>query len=177
MHKISGVASRALNLLRLALLWSRKGGVFKRRLIVDLTKYLKNLLHGTERGALHYGEREFSFDDTPVFHVKMHRPVASRFKLPRIPCINPQVDFAHDFEFDDDNETKDYCCYEARNSFLKGADDDDDECEGCQEMIPFDEEGIDLKAEKFIAKFYNQMKLQRQRSYIQYNEMLNRGSG
>ena len=37
-----------------------------------------------------------------------------------------------------------------------------------------EEEEIDSKAEEFIARFYDQMKLQRQISYLQYNEMLER---
>ncbi|XP_056168695.1 uncharacterized protein LOC130138498 [Syzygium oleosum] len=32
------------------------------------------------------------------------------------------------------------------------------------------------RAEEFIAKIYEQMKLQRQISYLQYNEMLNRSA-
>ncbi|GJN31233.1 hypothetical protein PR202_gb19602 [Eleusine coracana subsp. coracana] len=34
--------------------------------------------------------------------------------------------------------------------------------------------GVDVKAEEFIARFYAQMKLQRQISWIQYNEMMQR---
>ncbi|CAK9145196.1 unnamed protein product [Ilex paraguariensis] len=169
-EKKSDVARRAWNILRLALLWAKKGGVLKRRLMMDLTKHLKNLRHSTQRGALHYGERELSFDDTPVIHVKMHRPTSLRFKLPHIPCINPQVDFDYDFEYSDDNEDRISYGDLARKSFLKGVDDEDDyQCEACHEVIPCEDEGIDLKAEEFIAKFYHQMKLQRQKSYLQYN--------
>ncbi|KAK2631733.1 hypothetical protein EUGRSUZ_L02503 [Eucalyptus grandis] len=35
------------------------------------------------------------------------------------------------------------------------------------------ERGIDSRADEFIAKFYEQIKLQRRMSYLQYNEMLN----
>ena len=34
------------------------------------------------------------------------------------------------------------------------------------------DEGIDGKAEEFIANFYQQMRLQRQISYLQYNQWL-----
>uniref|UniRef100_A0A0A9B6D4 Uncharacterized protein n=1 Tax=Arundo donax TaxID=35708 RepID=A0A0A9B6D4_ARUDO len=34
--------------------------------------------------------------------------------------------------------------------------------------------GVDVKAEEFIARFYAQMKLQRQISWLQYNEMMER---
>ncbi|KAJ8565855.1 hypothetical protein K7X08_008431 [Anisodus acutangulus] len=135
MHrKRSVVARRAWNVLRLALLWARKGGIFKNRHLVDLRllpKYIKSLGHSNDHGALHYGEREFSFDDTPIIHVKMHRPASLRFKMPNIPCIKPQVDF--DFENDqyddemyhgnDDDDDDDV----PRRSFLKDADDYNEE--------------------------------------------------
>lgn len=82
---------------------------------------------------------------------------------------------------------------EMRRSFLKdeygddNSDDDDDdyhECEFFDEMEKCDRddddyqdddtEEIDAKAEHFIAQFYEQMKLQRQLSYVRYYEMLDR---
>lgn len=195
----SVVARRAWNFLRLALLWARKGGVFKNRLMMDLRllpkfiiKTLRNSNDHHRRGAFHYGERELSFDETPVIHVRMHRPSSLRFKMPNIPCINPQVDFDYDFDSDeDDYETYHYSNDDvvSRKSFLKGADDhhhhqeqeDGYSCSDvCDEQVNNNEkpcdEGIDLKAEQFIAKFYEQIKLQRQISYLQYNEMINRGA-
>nr|GLL30605.1 uncharacterized protein LOC109191254 [Ipomoea trifida] len=147
---------KAWNLVRVALLWARKGGVFKNRLLMfkDLPKCVKSLhdhrhsaagyLHRRrDPCALHYGERQFSFDDTPIIHVKMHRPASLRFRMPHIPCINPPVDF--DFDFDGlSNDADDQIC----------CDGDD----GGEE--------IDSKAEQFIAKFYDQIKLQRQISYL-----------
>ncbi|KAL3531520.1 hypothetical protein ACH5RR_010842 [Cinchona calisaya] len=189
---------RAWNFLRLALLWARKGGVFKKsRMTMDhlrlmfpkLVKTLRHLAnhHHHKQGALRYGERELSFDDTPVIHIKMHRPSSLRFK---IPCINPpQLDFACDFDDHYYNNNPNDAI--TRKSFPKGADDDDyqlDEDEyyyscGCSDICEQvnnepppscdDEEGIDLKAEQFIAKFYQQIKLQRQISYLQHNEMIN----
>lgn len=136
------------------------------RLVPKLLKNLGNSRHN----SISYGERELSFDDTPIFHVKMHRPGSMRFKMPHIPCINPPVDFDYDFEFNDGSEVQDK--EEGRMSFLMGADDQEDGgYGGCDE-----EEGIDVKAEEFIAKFYAQMKLQRQISYLQYNEILNKGT-
>nr|XP_009796597.1 PREDICTED: uncharacterized protein LOC104243143 [Nicotiana sylvestris] len=186
--KKSAVARRAWNILRLALLWARKGGIFRNRhLIADLRllpKYIKSLRHtddygyGVGPGVLHYGEREFSFDDTPIIHVKMHRPASLRFKMPNIPCIKPQVDF--DFNFENDHHLDDemYHGYDddvPRRSFLKGADDDneDDEyasCEVTREISCPGDEAIDMKAEQFIAKFYEQIKLQKQMSCLQYHE-------
>ncbi|KAK4418079.1 hypothetical protein Salat_2220600 [Sesamum alatum] len=158
-RKSSVVARRAWNILRLALLWARKGGLFRNRLMLNLNVYVRKLLHSNEaRGALAYGDREFSFDDTPIFHVKMHRRSSSlRFKLPHIPCIKPHVvDFEYDFDYDDheDHVTNDQ----------DEMSEDEETNESC-----CDDQGIDLKAEEFIARFYEQMKLQRQVSYLQYN--------
>ncbi|XP_071718235.1 uncharacterized protein [Rutidosis leptorrhynchoides] len=138
----SDVSRRAWNILRLALLWARKGGVFvlKKRLVLDLQHFVKSLKQTNKgNGALQYGDRQLSFDATPMIHVKMSRPNSMRFKLPHIPCINPHVDCSDLFDFDDESE---YTNYEARKSFLIG--------------------GIDIKAEEFIANFYEQLKLQRQ---------------
>lgn len=189
----SEIGRRAWNILRLALLRARKGGVFKNTLIMDLrllpkliVKNLRNSNNHHQRGALHYGDRELSFDDTPVIHVRMHRPSSMRFKMPHIPCINPHVDFDYDFRSSDYDQDEN-CGYGddvARKSFLMAADhrqqlgdngSDFDECEETNIGTPCDE-GIDSKAEEFIARFYQQMKLQRQISYIQYTEMISRGA-
>ncbi|XP_076894041.1 uncharacterized protein LOC143546219 [Bidens hawaiensis] len=159
----SDVSPRAWRILRLALLWARKGGVIKKRFMLDLSHYLKTLGQSKKgNGALQYGDRQLSFDATPVIHIRMHRPNSMRFRLPHIPCINPHVDCKDMFDFDDESDR--YSCYEARNSFLIGNgkeyydeyDDEDDET--CEEH----EMGIDLKAQEFIDKFYEQLKLQRQ---------------
>lgn len=176
----SDVGPRAWNILRLALLWARKGGVFKRRLMLDLPNYLKTLRNYTagsssngKGAALHYRERQLSFDDTPIIHVKMHRPSSLRFRLPHIPCINPHIDFRYDFSDDQYNEDRLFDCINddggARKSFLKGVEDDheNDDDKSCGSEC---DEGIDRKAEEFIANFYQQMRLQRQISYLQYNQ-------
>ena len=186
--KSSDVAQRAWSLLRLALLWTRKGGVFKRRLMMDLRvvpKFLKGLGHTTaprHDQISHYKERELSFDETPIFHVKMHRPASMRFLLP---CISSEeVDFDYDFSIDEYDGV--YSYYSGRKSYSTCSEEEEEEreeekeCgyEGCDEKSPYplEEEGIDSKAEKFIAKFYEQMKLQRQVSYLEYTEMINRGT-
>ncbi|CAA0843296.1 Unknown protein [Striga hermonthica] len=178
-----GGRRRAWDFVRLALLWARKGGIFRNRLIVSLKSVEKGMLrklrHSSQTprgGALIYGERELSFDETPVVHVRMsRRPLGSmRFKLPHIPCIEPHVvDFDYDFEFGD-GEGYDYdvgeACHSVKDSsfvvesFENGVEEDEEEEEEEEE-----EEGIDVKAELFIAKFYEQMKLQRQMSRLQYS--------
>ncbi|KAJ6404137.1 hypothetical protein OIU84_012345 [Salix udensis] len=152
------VAREAWNILRLALLWGRKGGVFKRRFIVDhlrvARKFLKSLGQRPPRGQLHYGEHELSFDKTPIFHFKMHRPASMRFN---IPCLTPQVDFDYDFddgEVCEDNMQQDGSVYECCKIPVEY------EYETCEEKIAVEEEGIDMRAEEFIARFYQQLRLQ-----------------
>ncbi|XP_047155342.1 uncharacterized protein LOC124826550 [Vigna umbellata] len=186
--KKRGFGHRAWNLLRVTLLWARKGGVLRRRVAMELRlvpKYLKRLGHSnTPPSHIHYFERELSFDKTPIFHVKMYRPTSMRFHLPHIPCINPQVDFEYDFNDDDDDDVE----YDTvRKSALTAAGDRDQEfyhdyerrlevmsCGEQEEQQEADAQGIDKRAEEFIAKFYHQMKLQRQISLLQYNETPNR---
>ncbi|XP_010921539.2 uncharacterized protein [Elaeis guineensis] len=172
---------RAWSLLRLALLWVQKGGAFKRGLVFDLRLlpgYLKSLKPGGGHSdRLHYGEREFSFDETPDFHFK-----TPSMRLPRLPCITPAADFDNDDDYIFfkcektneffDKESKEECSMDR----CEGGEDDDDKGINCGELIEVEEEqGIDSKAEEFIAKFYEEMKLQRQFSLLQYNEMLRRG--
>lgn len=161
------VGQRAWNILRLALLWARKGGIFKRRMVMEmrlLPKYLRRLAHASPSTPhqLYYCERQLSFDKTPIFP----RPTSMRFHLPHIPCIKPHVDFDYDFDVDDDEDNNNnndhdlHLCIQEYGS------------EGCQQEHENEEEqsGIDVRAEEFIAKFYQQMKLQRQISYLQYHQ-------
>ncbi|XP_065874657.1 uncharacterized protein [Euphorbia lathyris] len=155
----------------LALLWARKGGVFRRRLVElrVIPKFLKTLHHSTttttnSRSHFFYGERQLSFDKTLIFHLNMHRPASLCFN---IPCVTPQVDFDYDFED------------QHRLSFLRDREEEEEEMLpeefGNEFDVPAaaDENGIDSRAEEFIAQFYHQMKLQRQISYLQYKDMLN----
>lgn len=153
---------RAWKLLRMALLWARKG-----RLMMELrvvTKFLKSHLAAAStksRPQIHYFERQLSFDKTPLFNLKMHRPPSMRFNFP---CLNPPP-VLHD---DDDNDDD-----------LDQDDGDDLEDQGITwstqdvngEAAPYEDEAVDRKADEFIAKFYQQIKLQRQISYIQYNDI------
>lgn len=161
--KGSDVGRRAWSFLRLALLWARKGGVFKRRLtMVDPRLVIPNLVKcmgysstaAPRHDRLHYKEREFSFDETPIFHFKVHHRSASmRFLLP---CIRPTkaVDFEdHEIYSRDSNNSYSSCSDIVEEMGYEGCDE--------KSPYPFEEEGIDLKAEKFIAKFYGEMKLQR----------------
>ncbi|ESQ36670.1 hypothetical protein EUTSA_v10009571mg [Eutrema salsugineum] len=165
---------RAWSLVRMALLWGRKGGIFKRWHMFELrhlfSKHLKALAHpnnGADKESYlsRYGEKQLSFDETPIFNVKMHRPASMRFLLP---CIAPPVDFDYDFELDGQDDTDgvryydDSSCHEICD---RAAKDDREEEEEEEE-----DKGVDVRAEEFIANFYEQMKLQRQISYLQYKE-------
>ncbi|CAL9072823.1 unnamed protein product [Musa textilis] len=179
--KKAALPGRAWRLLRMALLWARKGGVFKRGIFLDLRivpGYLKSLKPGGRRSdRLHFGEREFSFEETPAFRFK-----TPSMRLLRIPCITPAADL--DTEDDDlifaklDRNSYLSDKHETKEASEIGCEDDDDdnavrECEDHAGMEEEDE--IDRKAERFIAKFYEQMKMQRQIPWLQHNEMLLRG--
>ncbi|PON61672.1 cotton fiber protein [Parasponia andersonii] len=171
------VARRAWNTLRLALLWARKGGVFKRRLMTELRllpKFVKSLGHNTPRRdrIRYYGERQLSFDKTPIFPaLKVNGSSSMRYF--HIPCLNPPpVDF--DYEFCDGQDDDVYGgAYDkrerGRKSFLINGGDCVDQ-EDDHDDHDYEEENIDTRADEFIAQFYEQIKMQRQISYLQYNE-------
>ncbi|KAK8269366.1 hypothetical protein V6Z12_D11G125500 [Gossypium hirsutum] len=178
--KSDAAAQRAWRLLRLFLLWTRKSGVLRRRLMMELRlvpKFLKGLGHSSPSppGQIYFKERQLSFDETPIFHVKMHRPASMRFLLP---CISPQdVDFDYDFGIDGEDEVYGYDSGIKSDSCEKQGEEQGNDKERKRTCtLPLEEEGIDSKADKFIANFYEQMKLQRQISYLEYTEMLNRGA-
>ncbi|KAK4789240.1 hypothetical protein SAY86_020559 [Trapa natans] len=182
---MSGVGGRcrAWSLLRLTLLWARKGCLFRRRLMMELSlvpKFLKKMgcVRNTRVDRIGFmGEREFSFDKTPVVHVKRHRPHSMRFLIPRFfPCVDHEIDLGYD-SFGEGIGVGAYGCESisdtARKSFigdggrqLPESDDDDVEEEAMIDGL----DGIDLRAEEFIAKFYEQMRLERQLSYLQYRQ-------
>lgn len=155
---------RAWSLVRMALLWGRKGGIFKRWQMFELrnllSKHLKALAHHNNDPYLsRYGEKQLSFDETPIFNLKMPRPTSMRFLLP---CIAAPVDFDYDFELDGHDDTDDVRSYDYCNASCQEKCDREEEEE--------EEKGVDVRAEEFIANFYQQMKLQRQISYLQYQE-------
>ncbi|KAJ0245244.1 hypothetical protein HA466_0187120 [Hirschfeldia incana] len=169
----SVATQRAWSLVRMALLWGRKGGIFKKWHMFEfrnlVSKHLKALAHHSKSvdSVRYLGEKQLSFDETPVFNVKMHRPASLRFLLP---CIAPPVDFDYDFELDrqDNDDAEDVRSYYGYY--------DDSRNEKCDRAADYyqgeeeDEKGVDVRAGEFIANFYQQMKLQRQISYLEYKE-------
>jgi Cotton fibre expressed protein len=158
------LTNRAWRLLRLALLWARKGGMFKQNRVllqIRLFKTLK-LRHSRQSPRLQL-EREFSFEETPVFRFKTS---SLRF----LPCVTPSVD--QDFNQDE----LDLLVYQREKEHEEIEHDhrEGEHVELIEEGERLEEKGIDARAEEFIARFYEEMKLQRQISAIQYYEMLER---
>ncbi|CAN1186641.1 hypothetical protein LINPERHAP2_LOCUS38230 [Linum perenne] len=168
---LENVGKRAWNILQVALISARKGGVLRRRLVTDLrpvTKFFKSLRqHQHQQQQLgFYGERELSFEKTPLFDFDLkkmnHRRRVSSLRF-ILPCITPHPSpgsYSFDFDHlldtnDDDDEHEDYDEEESRD---EGSIESDES-----------ELGVDIRADKFIAHFYQQMKLQRQISYLDYN--------
>ena len=88
-----------------------------------LPNYIKSLRHVNARESIGYREKEFSFDETPLFNFKMHRPASLRFSLP---CIKPQVDFDYDFSGDVEDNIVFYQQAEGRHSYLTERSYDDE---------------------------------------------------
>lgn len=119
-----------------------------------------------------------------MFNFKAPRSASMRFRyLPHIPCINPSITFDG---YDDNDDDDDGGVVYDRNAGVgfygsDGEEDCESEKSGYElnggEVLGEGEEGIDSKAEEFITRFYEQMRLQRQASYLQYYEMLERGAG
>ncbi|KAG2552538.1 uncharacterized protein LOC120652646 [Panicum virgatum] len=195
--------TRAWRLLRLAVLWARRGGVaHSLRLLRTLRRHGHGLGGGARGDRLRYGEREFSIDETPAF--RFRTPSARVLRL--IPCIAPAVPdtpglYGDDHRYffrdaaaraleedgaaygygapesergDDDGEEEELSCY------CDGGDEEEElleraVAESCRASTAAEgDAGVDVKADEFIARFYAQMKLQRQISWLQYNEMMQR---
>ncbi|ESQ37877.1 hypothetical protein EUTSA_v10029363mg [Eutrema salsugineum] len=118
-----------------------------------LSKHLKALAHHNngDRYLSRYGERQLSFDETPLFNVKKkvyHRPTSFDydFGMEGQDCFNEVRSYGYDESYTEESD--------------RTAKDDEEE-----------EKGVDdVRAEEFIAKFYEQIKLQRQISYLEYKE-------
>ncbi|RWW09684.1 hypothetical protein BHE74_00017519 [Ensete ventricosum] len=144
----------------MALMWTAKGGALTRRLTADLGALVSHLkgLGGAEtpyKMQLRIGERELSFDETPIFRFRMRRP--------RFLCITPQADD------EDINMASYFARQETRGNGYEDGDEEEEAACGREQ------EDIDTKAEEFIKRFHRQMQLQRQMSLLQYHEMLLRG--
>ncbi|KAG8063701.1 hypothetical protein GUJ93_ZPchr0003g18267 [Zizania palustris] len=172
----ASIGRRAWRLLRLAMLWARNGGaVHSLRLLSNLRRAGLSLGVGGGRGdRLQYGEREFSIDETPAF--RFRAPSARVLRL--IPCIVPTVPDTPSFSGDEHRYFFSGPEPECSIGYYDGEPSQCDEEEASAATTDGagggDDAGVDAKAEEFIAKFHAQMKLQRQISWLQYNEMMER---
>ncbi|KAJ1297510.1 hypothetical protein BS78_01G381800 [Paspalum vaginatum] len=196
--------TRAWRLLRLAVLWARRGGAAHSLRLLRALRRHGHGLAGARGARLRYGEREFSIDETPAF--RFRTPSARVLRL--IPCIAPATPglyYGDDHRYffgaapaaarDEEGAEYGYGADDARSEEQEeglsccGGDGDDDEelllervvAEACRASTAgsaagdgAEDAGVDVKAEEFIARFYAQMKLQRQISWLQYNEMMQR---
>lgn len=133
-----------------------------------LGDYIKSLKSGRQRAEqqLHFGEREFSFQETPIIHFKT--PSARFLCFPCIAAPAADEDFfmVHKQDRRSTSTTSGYSIGDGEVA-PEWLELDEKDVQGEEEL-----EGIDRKAEQFIAKFYEQIKMQRQVSWIQYNDML-----
>ncbi|XP_040377485.1 uncharacterized protein LOC102699490 [Oryza brachyantha] len=198
----ASIGRRAWRLLRLAVLWARRGSaVHSLRLLSSLRRAGVGLgvRSGGGRGdRLRYGEREYSIEETPAF--RFRTPSARVLRL--IPCIAPAVADTPGFYGDEDRyffcrrDTEPGCSgtgyyYNGEPSECGGEEDEIFRVGAAEEQLlelsmleataaaategaGGEDTGVDAKAEQFIAKFHAQMKLQRQISWLQYNEMMER---
>ncbi|KAF0910118.1 hypothetical protein E2562_001345 [Oryza meyeriana var. granulata] len=152
---------------------------------------------GSGGDRLRYGEREYSIEETPAF--RFRTPSARVLRL--IPCIASAVPDTPGIYGDEDRyffcrrDTEPECssigyyyngepseCGDEDESFRDGVADEqllelsmlEASAAAATEGAGGEDAGVDAKAEEFIAKFHAQMKLQRQISWLQYNEMMER---
>ncbi|KAM0899149.1 hypothetical protein ACQ4PT_021453 [Festuca glaucescens] len=189
----ASIGGKAWRLLRLAVLWARKGSAAHSLRLLKTLRRGGLGLHGRRNdGRLRYGEREFSIDETPAF--RFHTPSARVLRF--IPCIAPAFVpetpcvYGEDRYFfcdasrerdDDEGCVGDYYDDDGEPSEC-GVEDEqllerammEASCGNVEAAEGAEDAGVDVKADEFIAKFYAQMKLQRQISWLQYDEMMQR---
>ncbi|KAK1293898.1 hypothetical protein QJS10_CPA16g01618 [Acorus calamus] len=131
------LTGRTWRLLRLALCWARKVVAFELLSPPDDDRIIRR------------GDRELSFEEeeTPIFGFKNAR---ARLGLMRMSCMNAPPEVELDMEEEEERLERDW-----------GEEEEwvDEERESCEVM---EEEEIDLRAEEFIKRFHEQLKLERQ---------------
>lgn len=193
-------AKRIWNVLRIAFFMMRKGLISKRKMLVDMHlmmdrgkvygKSLRNLVfHHSKGNSTQSGsglqDYEFSCSNSPaIFNMAKRKHHYFPTHILHFPCIHPQdkeepntivlpkSDYSNEYFSKDCLDHNNLpavqklspllspLCRRISNSF--GAEDNDHQ--------------VDRHAEEFIAKFYEQLKLQNRMSLLQYQEMLERGA-
>ncbi|XP_057829400.1 uncharacterized protein LOC131040479 [Cryptomeria japonica] len=170
---------RAWNMLRMTLFMIRKC-LLKRRNLLELdvrvrgkvfAKIFRSLIsHRTpasdSRGLNGLREYEFSCSNSPATPALQHFANKLTSRRNFLSCFQP------DFTFEDKYESPRFVFSPCAITEGVTARPFENPARAFQE----EDDQEDRKAEEFIAKFYNQMKFQRQISLLQYEEMLARGA-
>lgn len=197
-------AKRFWNVLRIAFFMIRKGLMSKRKILMDMHfmmkrgkvygKSLGNLMFHHSRDSNHGGfglkEYEFSCSNSPANPVFFHIPRRKfQIHMPHFPCINPhaikedeeeepnaivlpQLNYSGEYFTKDCLDHKDFPAMEKLSPMLSPLSRRIS-CYSGEEDNDFQ---VDRQAEEFIARFYEQLRLQHNSSFMQYQEMLARGA-
>jgi len=199
-------AKRLWNVIRIAFFMMRKGLISKRKMLMDMHlmmergkgygRSLMNLVfqhfRGNSQGGYGLQEYEFSCSNSPVNPVLLHMGKRKHHHFPthilHFPCMNPPPDE------DDKEESNAFVLSpsDCNNEYFS-KDCLDHDLPSLQKLNPLlsplserrisrssseenNDHQVDRQAEEFIAKFYEQLRLQNQMSLLQYQEMLVRGT-
>eukprot|EP01018_Ginkgo_biloba_P017887 Gb_28410 [translate_table: standard] len=197
-------AKRFWNVLRIAFFMLRKGLISKRKMLMDMHlmmkrgkvygKNLGNLMfHHSRTNNQGYGlqEYEFSCSNSPAnpvfFHMGKRKHHYFPIHIPHFPCIHPhsleekeeptaiiipQLDYNAEYFTKDSLDQKDFPAPEKLSPMLSPLSRRISSCSGEED----NGDQVDRQAEEFIARFYEQLRLQHQVSLLQYQEMLDRGT-
>lgn len=180
-------AKRLWNALRIAFFMIRKGSLIsKRKILMDMHlmmergktygRSIRNLMfqhsRGNDDGGFGLQEYEFSCSNSPVIiHTAKKKHHYFPTQILHFPCIHPhQVEdkerpnsiFVPKLDYSDEYFTKN--CL------------DPNDPPAVQKLREDDNYQVDRQAGEFIAKFYEELRMQNQMSFLQYQEMLDRGT-
>lgn len=197
------VAAKGLwRFLRIAFFMMRKGLTSKSKILMDMHlmmergkvygKSLRNLVfHHSKDSSNQSGfglqEYEFSCSNSPaIFNMAKRKHHYFPTHMLHFPCIHP-----HQFEEKEEPNTIALPKLDESNEYFSKDCLDHKKLPALQRLSPllspmcrrisnsFSEDNdhqVDRHAEEFIAKFYEQLKLQNRMSLLQYQEMLDRGT-
>lgn len=196
-------AKRFWNVLRIALFMIRKGSLIsKRKILVDLHlmmergkmygRNIRNLVFHHSRGNDHGGfglqEYEFSCSNSPViFHTSKKKHHYFPIHILHFPCIHthqvaekgepntlvfPKLDYSNEYFSNDCLHPNDLPAVQKLSPLLSPL------CQriSCSSSEDDNDQEVDRQADEFIAQFYEQLKMQNQMTFLQYQEMLDRGT-
>jgi hypothetical protein len=196
-------AKRFWNVLRIAAFMIRKGSLIsKRKILMDMHlmrergkvygRSIRNLVFHHSRGNNHGGfglqEYEFSCSNSPaIFHTAKKKHHYFPTNILHFPCIYP-----HEVEDKEEPNTIVFPKLDYSNEYFSNDCLDPYDLPAVQKPSPLlsplcgrissssneddNDNQVDRQAEEFIAKFYEQLRLQNQMSLLQYQEMLDRGT-